>query len=366
MHSIALDDVTKVYPDGTTALEHIDLTVEAGELFSLVGPSGCGKTTVLRVLSGLEAPDSGRVLVGGRDYTPLAPHERDLAMITQDNQLLGNLTAARNIRFPLDVNASNRPPGNPDELVELEASYLHIRHLLDRKPSTLSEGERRVVQLARCIVRTPSALLMDEPFAYLEHQTRLRLRADIVRVHRDRGLTMLMATASQHDAMAMSDRIGVLFDGVLHQVGPPAEIYDQPLTASVAEFFGEPGMNVLPATVRTTGGTRRVEMFGLGLPVWTPALDDYEGRTVLVGIRPEALEPGAASEQSIEVRVTRAEPFGRQALVATATPTGERVDCVTPGMAPPIGTVLDLGVPADRVHLFDPATQLAISHPLPV
>ena len=233
VYGIAFAHVTKTYEDGQLALDGFDLTIEPGELFSLVGPSGCGKTTVLRILSGLESPTAGQVWLGERNITTLETRERGLAMITQQNQLLNKRTAAGNIRFPLEVRDPRTWTHTPDELLEFEASHLNIKDLLDRKASTLSEGERRIVQLARCIIKSPSTLLMDEPFAYLEDQIRLRLRADIVRIHRDRGLTTIMATASQHDAMAMSDRIGVLIDGILHQVGTPSDVYDRPETADI-------------------------------------------------------------------------------------------------------------------------------------
>ncbi len=363
MYGIVFADVTKDYSDGPPALDQLNLSIEAGELFSLVGPSGCGKTTVLRILGGLESPTAGRVFVGGRDVTGLEARERGFALITQQNQLLGKRTAGGNIRFPLDVGNPDDRPTNRDELVEFEASQLQIRHLLDRKPSTLSEGERRVVQLARCIIRSPSTLMMDEPLAYLEDQVRLRLRADIMRIHRERGLTTLMATASQHDAMAMSDRIAVLFDGLLHQVGTPYDIYDRPFTAQVAAFFGEPAMNVLPASVRVVGGERIVDLLGLRLRSWAPVLDDFHGQPILAGIRPEDLVPGGKADESIEATVKAIEPMGRQTLVEAHTPDGVRVDCVLPGMAPPIGTTLDLGVPPDRLHFFDPITQRAVFHP---
>jgi multiple sugar transport system ATP-binding protein len=204
---------------------------------------------------------------------------------------------------------------------------------------------------------------MDEPLAYLEDQIRLRLRADIMRVHHDRGLTTLMATASQDDAMAMSDRIVVMFDGVVHQVGAPFDVYDHPITAQVAAFFGEPGMNILPASVRLVGGERIVDLLGLRLRLWTPVLDDFAEQPILVGIRPEDLVPGGKTTESIEARVKAVEPLGRQTLTEACTPHGERIDCVLPGMPPPIGTTLDLGVPADRLHLFDPVTRRAIFHP---
>ncbi|MDJ0769373.1 MAG: ABC transporter ATP-binding protein [Ilumatobacter sp.] len=363
MFDIEFVDVTKVYPDAPPALDQFNLSVVAGELFGLVGPSGCGKTTVLRILSGLEEPTAGRVIVGGRDITTVATHERGFALITQQNQLMGKRTAGGNIRFPLEVGDPANRPTNRQELVDFEASHLRIGHLLDRRPSTLSAGERRIVQLARCIIRSPSTLLMDEPLAFLEDDMRLRLRTDIVRVHRDRGLTTLLATASQSDAMAMSDRIAVMFDGIVHQIGTPFEVYDLPATAQVAAFLGEPGMNVLPASVRVAGGERIVDVLGLELRMWTPVLDDFAGQPILVGVRPEDLVPGGKTTESLEVRVASVEPLGRQTITEARTAHGERIDCILPGIAPPIGTTLDLGVPTSRLHLFDPITQHAVYHP---
>ena len=254
--------------------------------------------------------------------------------------------------------------GIAQDLVELEAAQLGIGHLLDRKPSTLSEGERRLVQLARCIVRSPSTLLMDEPLANLEDQVRLRLRGEIVRIHRERGLTTVMATANQHDAMAMSDRIGVLFDGVLDQVGTPFDVYDRPATARVAAFFGEPGMNILPARVRWRSGERVVDVLGVELRLRTPLVDAYVDQDILVGVRPEDLVAGGPVDESIEVHIKAVEPLGHQTMVETLTSGGVRVDCVLPGMPPPVGTTLDLAIPSGRVHLFDAITGQAIIHPL--
>jgi ABC-type sugar transport system ATPase subunit len=206
---------------------------------------------------------------------------------------------------------------------------------------------------------------MDEPLAFLGDQMRTRLRTAIRRIHRERGMTSLLVTANQHDAMALSDRIGVLFNGVVHQIGTPDDLYWRPATASVARFFGEPAMNVLPAQVSRSGdrnGTK-VEVLGRAVTLWTPLLADYVAKSVLVGIRPEDVVIGEPASRSIEGSVRATEPLGNTTLTELGTPDGSTLSCTLPGAAVPIGTVLDIGLKPDRLHLFDPGTELAILHP---
>ena len=361
MQDIVLDDVTKTWPGSAPAVDHLDLTVRAGEIVGVVGPSGCGKTTALRILAGFDRPTSGRVLLGARDITDVESRDRHFGLVTQQNRLLAHLTAARNISFPLEVRGENTTVGDIDRRLEREASRLGIDQLLDRRPTTLSEGQRRLVQLARAVIGAPVALLMDEPLANLEDQVRLRLRGEIVRLHHDRGLTSMVVTASQHDAMAMCDRIAVLFDGCLEQYGTPADVYARPATAAVARFFGEPSMNIVSGRVEVTGTTRRVWVLGQPVPVSCRELDVYHGRDVLVGVRPEDLIAGAPTTDSVEVHVQTTEPIGYQTMVNAETRDGVRLDCVTPGRPPRVGTVLDLAMA--RVHVFDPVTGMAVHHP---
>ena len=355
--------MTKTWPGSPTAVDHLDLKIPAGQLVGLVGPSGCGKTTVLRIVAGLESPTTGRVALGARDITELEPRDRHFGLVTQQNQLLTNLTAARNISFPLEVRQRQFTIAEIDRRLEREAGQLRIEHLLDRKASQLSEGQRRLVQLARAVIGIPVALLMDEPLANLEDQVRLRLRNEIVRIHHERGPTSLLVTASQHDAMAMCDRIAVLFDGRLEQYGAPSDVYHRPATVAVARFFGEPPMNVVTGRVDASAATLRVCTLGRWMHVPSHDLDPYHGRDVLVGVRPEDLIAGAPAHEGVEVRVQTTEPIGYQTMVNAITPDGVRIDCVTGGRAPRAGTVLDLALPADRLHVFDPTTGMAIYHP---
>ncbi len=362
MHDIEFEDVTKRYDTGLVALDHLNLRIGGGELFGLVGPSGSGKTTALRILAGLEQPTSGRVLIAGTDVTRLETRQRDLGLVTQDNQLLGDRTARRNISLPLDFRRRDARD-EIDERVLAEAADLGIDTLLDRSPRTLSEGERRRVLLARAVIRAPATLLMDEPLAALDDQIRHQMRSDVMRLHRVRGITSVLVTARQEDAMAMCDRIAVLFDGLLHQVGTPTEVYHRPATSQVASFFGEPAMTILEAQVEVDAVGAHARLLGGDVRLWASAVEDYVGKTILVGVRADGLEVGRRSDRSAEATVVSTEPIGRETLVVARAADGCRVNCRLPGAPPPMGTVLDIGVRADRLHLFDPYTQMAIAHP---
>jgi len=363
VQDMVLDDVTKTWPGSAPAVDHLDLPIPAGQLIGLVGPSGCGKSTVLRMLAGFEVPTSGRVRLGTRDITHLDPRERHFGLVTQQNQLLNHLSAARNISMPLELRENGLRVAEIDRRLQREAGQLGIEHLLDQQASRLSAGQSRLVQLARAVIGAPVALLMDEPLAFLEDQVRLRLRSEIVRLHHERGLTSLLVTASQHDAMAMCDRIAVLFEGRLEQYATPADAYGRPATVEVARFFGEPPMNIVTGRVDASAGIRRVRVLGRWVPVHTTEVDAYHGRDVVVGVRPEDLVAGARSDDSVEVIVMTTESIGYQATVNASTADDVRVDCVARGPAPRPGTVLHLRIPADRLHFFDPATGLAVFHP---
>lgn len=362
MAEIALADVTKIYSGGLVALDHLTLTIGHGEIFGLVGPSGCGKTTALRVIAGLEKPSSGRIWADGRDITGTETRQRGLGLITQANHLVNHLDVSNNIGFPVRIRRAAHSEV-VDAQVRAEAADLRLEHLLHRKPKTLSEGERRAVQLARAVIAGPQTLLMDEPLAHLEDQIRRRLRADIIEIHHRRGLTSILVTANQEDAMVMCDRVAVLFDGMVHQVAEPIDIYRQPATAAVAGFFGEPSMNLLEGRVERDGAIRRLEVLGRPIPMWSPLLDDYRGGTVIVGIRGEDLRLGVRAEDALEARVVAVEPQGHKAVVQAVVGDATELRLLLPGRPPPVGSVLDVGIPGDRVHLFDPGTGLAILHP---
>ncbi len=358
MGAIVVDRVTKAFPDTVPALDDMSLRIDDGELFGLVGPSGCGKSTVLRLIAGLDRPTAGRIFIGERDVTDWPERDRHVGMVTQQNQLLHHLTAARNVAFPLEVRDPNSHEDHILDRVHAEASLLGIEHTLDRSPSKLSEGERRRVQLARAVVSSPSTLLLDEALANLEDQVRLTLRNDLVSVQRDRGLTTVLATANQQDAMAMCDRVAVLFDGIVHQIGNPFDVYDRPATTSVAAFFGEPAMNLLPATIEADGA-----FSVLGVRVVSPRAIPTDSAEVIVGVRPDEVVIGSALDSAIEVGVVATEPLGHITHIHGETRRGHRFNCVLRGAPPPVGTTLDIGLRPDRVHVFEPISGDALVHP---
>jgi ABC-type sugar transport system ATPase subunit len=366
MAAVGFHDVCKTF-DGSmpiVALDHLTIEIGAGELFSIVGPSGCGKTTALRILAGLEEPTSGVVTIGGHDVTRLPSRQRDIGLVTQQNALLPERSAYGNIRFPLELRRRDRRPGPVDDLVGVQAEILGIEHLLGRRPGDLSEGEQRAVQLARALVASPTALLLDEPLAFIDSLARQQLRADIVRMQQVLGLTTILVTADQEDALAVSDRMAVLVDGHLHQVGTPEQVYRTPLTASVAAFVGEPAMNLIEARLDRDTGERTVRLLGHRIPVWSPLLDPYVGRTVLVGLRPEDLD---ASEVVVPWQVdavvrTVTRSAGRTTIVVE-TQQGDAIRVTQTGPPPPLGSAAIVGLRPERFHWFDPATGLAILHP---
>jgi multiple sugar transport system ATP-binding protein len=376
VYSVRFEGVRKRYPGSDRdALHDLCLTIEAEELLSIVGPSGCGKSTALRILAGLERPTLGTVHLGGLDITNLETRRRHVGLITQENQLANHMTARRNIQFPLEVRPSpgplgralpedRREPGKLQARVAAEAAKFGITELLDRRPRTLSEGQRRLVQLVRAVVASPSTLLMDEPLGYLEDQVRAQLRSEILRVHRERRLTSVMVTASQHDAMVMSDRIAVMIDGTVQQVGTPTEVYERPTTADVASVLGEPSMNLLPAIVRVDGGERRLELSGRTIRMWSPLLDRLHDLPIVVGVRPEDVELGVPQDEGLAAEVVTTELVGHTTSVLMRTVAGEQVACTVTGVPPRIGTVVDVGFRSDRVHLFDAVTGAALHHPV--
>ena len=376
MYSVRFDGVSKRYPDADhDAVSELDLTIEAEEFVSLVGSSGCGKTTALRILAGLEEPTAGRVHLAGVEITRLDARDRHFGLITQQNQLAFNLTAGRNIQLPLEFRHSSGPlgrevvpdrktPGRLEERVRAEAAQFGIVHLLDRRPRTLSEGQRRLVQLVRAVVASPLTLLLDEPLGYLDDQVRFALRREILRVHHERRLTTVMVTANQQDAMLMSDRIVVMLDGRVEQVGTPLELYDSPTSACVASFFGEPAMNLLTATVRIDGQDRYLELGERRLRTWAPVLDQYRDALIVIGVRPEDIEVGVPQTEGFAATVASVETRGHVTSIVTHTDMGQPIMFTVPRVPPRVGTVVDLGFRGDRLHLFDALSGAALHHPI--
>ena len=350
MASVAVRRLSKVFDGGVQALHPLDLDVPDGELLVLLGPSGSGKTTVLRCIAGLEEPTTGDVVIGERVVTQLAPAARDVAMVFQTPALYPHLTVRENIAFPLEVRGVARAQAT--RRVTEAAQRLGIHAVLDRVPEQLSEGERQRAALARAIVRGPQAFLLDEPLSHLDVKLRIELRAELLALHRALGATMIYVTHDQTEALTMGQRIGVLHEGRLRQVGTPEEVYQRPADVHVARFVGTPGMNVLQGRGRGTGdGGRVVEVGSLTIPL---ELSTYEGELQL-GIRPEHVGLCAADKGVGNADVLVVEPLGSETLVHLNA-GGQPLVARLAGFADVrVGTRVGVKVDRRKLYLFDAA-----------
>src|SRR5467141_990624 len=352
MASVTLRRLSKVFDGGIQALHHLDLDVHDGELLVLLGPSGSGKTTVLRCIAGLEEPTSGDVVIGDRVVTHAAPAERDVAMVFQTPALYPHLTVRENIAFPLELRGVSG--AQVTRRVVEAAGRLGLDNALDRMPAQLSEGERQRAALGRAIVRGPQAFLLDEPLSRLDATLRIELRGELLALHRALGATMIYVTHDQTEAMTMGQRIAVLHEGRLRQVGTPEEVYQRPADVHVARFVGTPGMNVLQGRGRATGegdGGRVIEAGSLTIPI---ELSTYEGELQL-GIRPEYVGLCAVDKGVGNGDVLVVEPLGSETLVHLNV-GGQPLVARLPGFADVrVGTRVGVKVDRRRLYLFDAA-----------
>ena len=243
MASVTFDKATRIYPGSERpAVDALDLEIADGEFLVLVGPSGCGKSTSLRMIAGLEDVNSGRIFIGDRDVTDVQPKDRDIAMVFQNYALYPHMSVADNMGFALKI--AGTPKAEIEPRVEEAAAILDLTEYLDRKPKALSGGQRQRVAMGRAIVRQPQVFLMDEPLSNLDAKLRVQTRTQIASLQRRLGVTTVYVTHDQTEAMTMGDRIAVLKDGVLQQVGTPREMYDTPANVFVAGFIGSPAMNL--------------------------------------------------------------------------------------------------------------------------
>ncbi len=340
MANIALDGVSKVYPGSVEAVTDLQFEVHDGELLVLVGPSGCGKTTTLRLIAGLERPTAGTIRMGGRDVLDIAPRDRNIAMVFQQNVLYPHLSVYGNLAFGLRLRfgrsglwswlrdrvpaVSNQAADGRREIAERvrqAAGMLGIGGLLERRPHELSGGERQRVALGKALVQRPAAFLFDEPLSNLDASRRVQLRRELRRLHRQVSTTTLLVTHDQGEALALGDRIAVMHQGRLRQVGPPMSVYDQPLDRFVAGFVGTPPMNFWDGELWEEEG--KLTFRGCGGRVELPAefrrLPLRGAKQATLGIRPEDVALQAATERPerrvIVGRVTLVEPLGDTNLI---------------------------------------------------
>jgi multiple sugar transport system ATP-binding protein len=318
MADIEIRDLVKVYPGaGERATDTVSLTVADGEFVVLVGPSGCGKTTLLRMVAGLETPDSGDIAIGGRDVTDLPARRRNVSMVFQSYAIFPHMKVRRNIGFGLAMRGT--PKDEIDRRVTRAAEVLELGDYLDRYPAQLSGGQRQRVAVARAIVVDAEVLLMDEPLSNLDALLRLQFRAELKRIVGRLGTTTLYVTHDQAEAMSLGDRVAVMRSGRIAQIGPPVDVYDRPSERFVGGFLGAPPMNFLPAVPESgadggAGGVR-LRIGEQTLPGPTE-LSTFDGRAILVGVRAENIEVAtSATEGWLTATVEVVEPTGAAVLL---------------------------------------------------
>jgi multiple sugar transport system ATP-binding protein len=406
MAEIVLDDVSKVYADGTTAVSDLSVGIGDGEFIVLVGPSGCGKTTALRMVAGLESITGGTITIGDRVVNTVPPKERDIAMVFQNYALYPHMSVYDNMAFGLKLRKLSKE--EVDRRVRDAADILGLTEFLERKPKALSGGQRQRVAMGRAIVREPQAFLMDEPLSNLDAKLRVQMRAEVSKLQHDLGVTTIYVTHDQVEAMTMGDRVAVLKKGQLQQIDAPQTLYDHPNNLFVAGFIGSPSMNMVEAdlaredgAVVATFGSNRLRVDDAVLSE-RPGVQAYEGKKVILGIRPEDMEDASIADDTppdrrMKVDIVLREALGSEVLVHFAVDappvltedTRELIGAQVGPMAhtnvavaelekaAAVGTStfvarldpktkaaerhsLDLGVDTSRLHFFEPESGLGI------
>ncbi len=331
------------------ALREIDLDIEPGECLVLLGPSGCGKTTLLRLLAGLEDVDAGRIIIGDRDVAQVRAADRDVAMVFQNYALYPHLTVFENVAFPL--RARRIAPAEIETRVRAALTRMELAGLDARKPAQLSGGQQQRVALARALVRNPAVYLMDEPLSNLDAQLRLQTRTELRRLQQELRTTTVYVTHDQGEAMTLGDRIALLRDGAIEQIGPPLELYQRPATRFVAAFLGTPPINLWKAT-RSQGG---MSAAGVNFP-WSGASG---ANAVEIGVRPEDVAVHPADQPGpdrVRGEILLTEPMGNETIV-TLTAGGERVVArAAAGFSSRPGAAVLFSVVKDKVHFFNAET----------
>jgi multiple sugar transport system ATP-binding protein len=406
MAEIVLDGISKVYPDGTTAVKDLNVDIQDGEFIVLVGPSGCGKTTALRMVAGLESITEGSIKIGDKVVNAVPPKERDIAMVFQNYALYPHMSVFDNMAFGLKLRKLSKE--EIDRRVRRAADILGLAEYLERKPKALSGGQRQRVAMGRAIVREPQAFLMDEPLSNLDAKLRVQMRAEVSKLQSDLGVTTIYVTHDQTEAMTMGDRVAVIKKGELQQIDAPQFLYDHPANLFVAGFIGSPAMNMVEADLSREDGSLSATFgstkLALGDQILSerPGVRAYEGKRVILGIRPENMEdaaimPDFPSDRRMKVEILLREALGSEVLVHFAIDappvltedTRELVGEQTGPMAQAsvavqeleraveIGTstfvakldprtgakqrqTLELAVDTDRLHFFDPESALGI------
>jgi multiple sugar transport system ATP-binding protein len=363
MSEVVLRNVNKYYAQIYHAVKDVDLAIADQEFVALVGPSGCGKSTTLRMIAGLEDISSGEVRIGERVVNDLPPRDRDVAMVFQNYALYQHMNVYDNLAFGLRNKRVSED--RIKEAIDRAAGILGLNGLLARKPRELSGGQQQRVALGRCIVRNPKVFLFDEPLSNLDAKLRAQMRVEIKRLRVRVPTTSVFVTHDQVEAMTLGDRVVVMRDGSIQQVGTPLQVYGRPANRFVAGFIGAPAMNFLDVTISGEGSALFAETSFLRLAVpadMSQALAGWRGNRVILGVRPEHLALGrAAAQSSFDASVEVIEQLGSEMILETsagdARLTVARVD---PQARLAAGEKVPLSVLPERLHFFDPVTEAAI------
>jgi multiple sugar transport system ATP-binding protein len=358
MAEIKVEQVTKTF-ETFAAVKGVSFTVDHGSFFVILGPSGCGKTTTLRMIAGLELPTSGRILLDGEDVTGLRASARDIAFVFQLFALYPHMNVRQNIGFPL--RCQNYPRAEIRRSVEETAKLLRIDHLLERRVGGLSGGDRQRVALGRAIVRRPKAFLMDEPLGALDSEFRRLMCGELRELHDRIDATSIYITHDQLEAMAMADRIAIMNQGMVEQIGTPQEIYDRPNTMFVADFIGAPPMSFLDVRASLSRGARSIEIDGVPIEMPEVFEDRAEGRFAL-GVRPENVS--FADSSQLRGCVIGAEYLGTTQIVTVTTANGQIKARLPSANAVRVGEQVGLALRPDRLSLFDASSGRALSSAL--
>jgi multiple sugar transport system ATP-binding protein len=364
MAQVVLKDLAKKF-DEVVAVRDVNLQIKDKEFIVLVGPSGCGKSTTLRMIAGLEEISSGEIYIGERLVNDLPPKDRDIAMVFQNYALYPHMTVYDNMAFGLKMRKF--PKAEIDTRVREAAQMLGIQELLNRKPRQLSGGQRQRVAVGRAIVRHPQVFLFDEPLSKLDAKLRVQMRVELKRLHDRLETTAIYVTHDQVEAMTLGDRVVVMKDGLVQQVGDPLTVYAKPRNRFVAGFIGSPAMNFIDCTVTGSDGNLAVDAPGGFLIAVPPssrsALERYRGQPVTLGIRPEDIResrPGDPKESQVDAVVEVVEPLGNEILIDVTVGPNPMVARVPPTSRLRMHERVRLSLDPERLHFFDAKTEQAI------
>jgi len=363
MAQVTLEKISKMF-DSVTAVREVNLTVHDKEFVVLVGPSGCGKSTTLRMVAGLEEITAGTIKIGDRVVNDVPPKDRDIAMVFQNYALYPHMSVYDNMAFGLKLRKF--PKQEIQQRVQEAAEILGIQELLQRKPRALSGGQRQRVAVGRAIVRKPQVFLFDEPLSNLDAKLRVAMRAELKKLHDRLQATVIYVTHDQVEAMTMGDRIVIMKDGIIQQVGAPLEVYAQPQNQFVAGFIGSPAMNFVSCKVISKDGQLCFSHPGFTLAAPSAkakALADFKDKPVVMGIRPEDLHEATAQDpanSTFDVMVEVVEPIGHEIYLDVKVGPAEIIARVSPDTPVKVGQKLRLAATTEKLHAFDPQTEKAI------